>query len=115
MAYIRIRSNPVLVVPADFLAGEDELWPASQGKPFVLVTHKAWRPPTDIYETPGEVVIKMELAGVTEDNLQITVQGDVLAVRGRRVGDAARRKVGYHHVGIGYGEIGSDIQFPGPR
>ena len=32
----------------------------------MLVTRKAWQPPTDIYETPGEVVIKMEVAGMRE-------------------------------------------------
>ena len=114
MAYIRIRTNPILVAPADFFFAEDDVWPSRQGKPFVLVTHKAWRPPTDIYETPAEVVIKMEVAGINEDQLQITIDGDLLTIRGQRRDETVPRKIGYHHMGISYGEFASDISLPGP-
>ena len=118
MPYIRIRSGQPTIAPGDLQGGEhpggEDVWPQRQGRPFVLVTHKPWRPPTDIYEMPAEIVIKMELAGMHEDQLSITVYGDVLAIRGRRVDETVPQKTGYHHIGITYGEFASDIQLPGP-
>jgi len=119
MVHIRIGSAEAQAEPEEafagpYMAGEEEVWPGSMGRPFVLITHKAWRPPTDIYETPREVVIKMEVAGMNESGLQITVHDDVLAIRGRRADETVRQKIGYHHMGIAYGEFASDIQLPGP-
>ena len=82
--------------------------------PFVIVSRRAWRPATDVYETATEVVIKMELAGVREGEMDIAITGDVLSVRGLRRDAAAGHKVGYHHMGISYGEFAFDISLPGP-
>ncbi|HUS17309.1 MAG TPA: Hsp20/alpha crystallin family protein [Chloroflexia bacterium] len=91
-----------------------DVWPGNRLRPFVLVTRKPWQPPTDIYETPTHVVIKMEVAGMSDSSLQITIDDDLLAIRGRRVDDTGRHKIGYHHMGISYGEFASEIQLPGP-
>jgi HSP20 family protein len=120
MVQIRIGSAQAQAEPDGSLAeqqptaSEQDVWPGNLGRPFVLITHKAWRPPTDIYETPREVVVKMEVAGIDESRLQVVIHDDVLAIRGRRVDETARRKIGYHHMGIAYGEFASDIQLPGP-
>ena len=119
MVQIRIGSAQAPAEPEEtpagqYATGEQDVWPGSRGRPFVLLTHKAWRPPTDIYETPRDVVVKMEVAGLDESQLQIVIQNDMLAIRGRRVDETARRKIGYHHMGIAYGEFASDIQLPGP-
>jgi HSP20 family molecular chaperone IbpA len=43
-----------------------------------------WRPAADIYHTREGWLVKLELAGVREDDIQITVSGRTLTVRGRR-------------------------------
>jgi HSP20 family protein len=90
------------------------VWAASSEQPFVIVARKAWLPPTDVYETPQSVVIKMELAGVSEGDLHIAITGDILSVGGQRRDPAAGHKIGYHHLGITYGEFVCDIRLPGP-
>lgn len=43
-----------------------------------------WRPLADIYRTPHGWLIKLELAGVRPEDIQVLVQGRILRVRGRR-------------------------------
>src|SRR5689334_9875524 len=120
MRYYRVRTGYAQLEPGEGFAGDQDLandsdiWPTSSGQPFVLVTRKPWRPPTDIYETAGDVVVKMEVAGMNEESLEITLQDDLLTIRGRRTDETGRRKIGYHHMGITYGEFASEIKLPGP-
>jgi HSP20 family protein len=43
-----------------------------------------WRPPADVVETPEEVAVTVELAGVDEDEIEILLFEDTLVVSGRR-------------------------------
>lgn len=43
-----------------------------------------WRPALDVYETESEVVVQVDLAGVRREDVQVTVDGDVLQIRGVR-------------------------------
>jgi HSP20 family protein len=99
--------------PQEGAPGAD-LWSQETAGQFVIVSRKAWQPPTDIYETPHAVVIKMELAGIREGDLDIAITGEVLTVRGLRRDESEARKTGYHHLGIAYGECACDISLPGP-
>ncbi|HID96149.1 MAG TPA: Hsp20/alpha crystallin family protein [Candidatus Latescibacteria bacterium] len=54
--------------------------------PLLMTTESLWRPPTDVYETDTDIVVKMEIAGVKQEDISIRLTGDVLTVRGRREG-----------------------------
>jgi HSP20 family protein len=43
-----------------------------------------WQPPADVYETEKEIVVRLELAGVSPAEVQVSVDGEVLRIRGRR-------------------------------
>src|SRR5579871_5236468 len=58
-----------------------ELWHVRQR---AMLPAGEWRPPTDVYETPNRVVVKMELAGVPEEAIDITLYADRLVVSGAR-------------------------------
>ncbi|HEY2704949.1 MAG TPA: Hsp20/alpha crystallin family protein [Candidatus Dormibacteraeota bacterium] len=44
-----------------------------------------WRPDLDIYETPEEFLLVLCLAGVSADDIDLTVLGTTLTVAGRRI------------------------------
>jgi HSP20 family protein len=44
----------------------------------------AWTPPADIYETKDEMVMVLELPGVNQKEVEISLVGDTLSVRGER-------------------------------
>jgi HSP20 family molecular chaperone IbpA len=45
----------------------------------------AWEPPVDILETDREVLVVVALPGVSADQVEVGIEGDELAVSGKRV------------------------------
>jgi HSP20 family protein len=90
-----------------------ELWHVRQRS---LLRAGEWRPSTDVYETPVELVVKMELAGVPEDAIEITVYADHLVVTGTReqpdAGTAADPDVSFHEAQIHYGPFRAEVRLP---
>ena len=72
--------------------------------------HKIWRPPTDVYETDDCVVVKVEIAGMVEEDLAISLQGKKLLIGGVRH-DAAT-KLGYQQMEILYGRFETEVYLP---
>lgn len=71
--------------------------------PLGLLSESVWHPPTDVFETPDEIVILMEIPCVNKEDVNVLLADDVLTIRGRR-GDACRdKKVRYHQMEIHYG------------
>jgi HSP20 family protein len=68
-----------------------------------------WHPPTDIYETPEEIIVVIELAGVTEDDMTVTLFSDLLVVEGNREQPAFVDMNACHQLGIKYGAFRSEI------
>jgi HSP20 family protein len=63
------------------------------------------RAPVDVYVAEGEpatLVVEMDAAGVDPDAVEISLQGDVLVVRGERRRSSGGRRV-YHHAEIAWG------------
>jgi HSP20 family protein len=73
----------------------------------------AWRPPTDIYETPDEIIVVIELAGVAEENMIVTLFSDLLVVEGIREQPVTEMSA-CHQLGIKYGDFRSEIAIHAP-
>ncbi len=69
-----------------------------------------WHPPTDVYETPSDLVIKVEIAGMEESNFDICIDKNILIIRGIRVDTISPEKKAYHQVEIGFGEFATQIE-----
>jgi HSP20 family protein len=69
-----------------------------------------WHPPTDVYETDTHVMVKVEVAGVSEDDFEVRLQGRTLVVAGRRDDPAA--KLAYQQSEISYGAFCSEVYLP---
>ena len=73
-----------------------------------------WRPPTDIYETPDEIIVVVELAGVNEDDMTVTLFSDLLVVEGVREQPVLDDMNACHQLGIKYGEFRSEVALHAP-
>ncbi len=73
-----------------------------------------WRPPTDVYETKGELSVIVELAGVSEDDMAVTLFSDLLIVEGRRKQPPCAQMNACHQLGIKYGDFRSEVHIPFP-
>jgi HSP20 family protein len=72
--------------------------------------HKIWQPPTDVYETDRCGVVKVEIAGMAEDDFDISLDGRRLTIRGLRHDPAA--KLAYQQMEILYGEFETTVHLP---
>jgi HSP20 family protein len=71
-----------------------------------------WRPAADIYRTSEGWLVKLELAGVSQDDIQVSVRGRTLTVRGRRR-DSLISEGGEHLLlEISYSEFERQIELP---
>ena len=69
-----------------------------------------WRPPTDVYETDDAVIVRVEIAGMREEDLHVTLDGQHLTIRGIRADLPERRA--YHQLEIRFGEFGTEFELP---
>lgn len=76
------------------------------------LTSGLWSPPTDVYETDADYVVRVELAGIRETDLEITFDNGILVITGVRLDVPERRA--YHQMEIHFGKFSTAIGVPGP-
>ncbi len=71
-------------------------------------------PPVDVFETAGHVVVVAEIAGIGDEEIEVEITGDRLALRGEK----RDRRVEPHHrhaqVEIWYGPFQRVVALPAP-
>lgn len=76
------------------------------------VRSSVWSPPTDFFETEDSYVVRVEVAGMREEDFEVTLQKDTLLITGERHENPARRA--YHQMEIRFGKFASALPIPGP-
>lgn len=71
-----------------------------------------WRPPTDIYETEEAFMVLVEVAGMREAEFFVTLDRQMLSIRGVRA-DREGPKA-YHQMEVAYGEFVTEVLIPVP-
>ena len=71
-----------------------------------------WVPNTDVYVTEGSLVIKVELAGMRKEDLELTVEGNRLRISGQRPDGCRAPKCTFLVMEINYGAFESIIEVP---
>jgi HSP20 family protein len=85
----------------------------SSQRPLFSLSGKVWNPPVDVYETSDSVVIKMEIAGMCRDKLEILAEGGLLVIRGSRRDETLLPKENHHLMEIRYGHFERVFRIPG--
>jgi HSP20 family protein len=57
------------------------VWPLAAPR---ATTEVAWEPALDFSETPKEYVVRLEIPGVTRDDLDVNLDGNLLTLSGKR-------------------------------
>jgi len=76
------------------------------------ITQSIWSPPTDVYETENEYVVRIELAGVSESDFDVTYEDGFLMLNGTRPDVSERRA--FHQMEIHFGKFSTAVPIPGP-
>jgi HSP20 family protein len=62
-------------------------------------------PPVDIYEDAQKVVLKLEVPGVEEKDLDVRVENHTLTVKGERKFEAEEKEQNFHRIERRYGSF----------
>ena len=73
---------------------------------------KLWYPAADVYETPEGWLVKVELAGVSADDIQIDIQGKHLYIAGCRKDKTCAAGISYQQMEITYSHFEKNLEFP---
>jgi HSP20 family protein len=73
-----------------------------------------WRPPADLVETSDTVEITVEIPGVEEDDLSITLFENAIVVEGKRRRPSHSADCRFHTAEIKYGPFRLEVSIPGP-
>ena len=73
---------------------------------------KLWYPAADVYSTTDGWIVKIELAGVSAEDLEIEIHGDTLYIAGIRRDKTCRGGVSYHQLEITYNRFEKTLRFP---
>jgi HSP20 family protein len=97
------------------LQGEvNRLFDTFLGRPMAGATStgRAWLPAVDMHETKDDLVLTVELPGVSEKDLTLAITGDLLSIKGERRWDDDANNRQYLHVERVYGQFDRVIQLP---
>lgn len=73
---------------------------------------RLWFPAADVYQTADGWVVKVELAGVSVEDIQIDVQGNILYIAGCRKDRSCAVGVSYQQMEITYSSFEKTLRFP---
>jgi len=91
----------------------DRLWDELTGRrePGTLV-EEVYTFPVDVYETADALVVKAALPGLRPEDVDISVQGDQLTIRGEYRQETKEEKGNYHRRELRYGAFARTIPLP---
>jgi HSP20 family protein len=73
---------------------------------------RTWTPPVDIQETDDSYRIQVELPGLSKEDIQITLENNVLRLTGERKFEKDIKKENYHRIERTYGTFSRSFALP---
>lgn len=73
-----------------------------------------WRPALDVAETDSAVIVKAELPGVEPKDVEVSLSGDVLLVKGEKKEEKEEKTKSFHRVERHYGSFERAVRLPSP-
>jgi HSP20 family protein len=72
----------------------------------------AWNPSVDIYENKEHIVLEAELPGMNRDDFELSVENNVITLRGERQFEKKDETDNYHRVERSYGSFTRSFTLP---
>ena len=71
-----------------------------------------WAPAIDVLEQEDEFSVKVELPGVKEEDVNVTVAGSTLTIEGEKKAESEVKRKGYYYSETSYGSFSRSITIP---
>ena len=71
-----------------------------------------WRPAVDVAETENDIIVKAEIPGIDPKDIDISITGDNLTIKGEKKEEKEKTGKCYHRVESSYGSFKRTITLP---
>jgi HSP20 family protein len=87
------------------------------GRPFLPALWRraepdGWWPAIDVVEKDDKYTVKVELPGVKEEDIDVSVAGDMLTISGEKRAESEEKKKGYYYSESSYGSFSRSVTIP---
>src|SRR5256714_12737218 len=76
------------------------------------IARGAWSPSVDIYENKEQIVLEAELPGMKREDFELSVENNVITLRGERQFEKKEDSDNYHRVERSYGSFTRSFTLP---
>jgi HSP20 family protein len=73
---------------------------------------RRWIPAMDLVETEDHLVLRGDLPGMSEDDVNIEIKDGVLTVSGERKAESEEKREGYHRIERAFGSFSRSLNLP---
>lgn len=80
--------------------------------PSVFEDRDRWVPSVDILEKDGNLILRAELPGMTEKDIDLKLEGDTLTLKGERKLENEDKKANYHRIESYHGSFTRSFRLP---
>jgi HSP20 family protein len=84
------------------------------GRPMLRlpVEEKGWMPAVDIFEKDDKFVVKAEVPGMKDEDIDVSVVGDTLMIKGEKKTESEVKETDYYRCERAYGSFYRSIPLP---
>ena len=100
IARLRNRMNRLF---SDFSRGVEQPEPMDEVE---------WIPPLDVLENKDDIIVRTDIPGMKSDEIDLSISGDVLYIRGERKREVGREDENYHTIERGLGKFDRRVSLP---
>ena len=76
------------------------------------IARGAWAPSVDIYENKDQIVLEAELPGMKQEDFDLSIENNVITLRGERKFEKTEETDNYHRVERSYGAFTRSFTLP---
>ena len=94
----------------------DRLWEDyfGSGRRALRPLEDAWMPAVDVSETGDKITVKAEIPGMEAKDIEISMVGDTLTIKGEKKAEREEKEENYHMVERSYGTFCRAMKLPAP-
>lgn len=113
MSTIKIRfADEIEALGAKVERAVDDMFRAFS--PVFNLTDRSWKPLMDMYETPGQIIVLAEVAGVDKEDLEVEISSRAVRIRATRNPRYCSPDATYRLAEIQYGRFERVLFLPAP-
>src|SRR6478752_7949552 len=71
-------------------------------------------PPVDVYEDEQTLILKLEIPGVNEEDLNVSLENNTLTIQGERKFEKEEKEENFHRIERRFGSFARTFRLPNP-